>query len=88
VSTLDKACWQVLAPGEQADLVLTDRDVTRIASADIHSTKALLTMVGGEIAHQGPAPVPLSRPPVRPPIAGRATPPAATTDRLSTQTYR
>ncbi|QUQ65868.1 amidohydrolase [Kutzneria sp. CA-103260] len=47
-----------LEPGKQADLVLTDRDVTRIAPADIHNTKALLTMVGGEIVHQGPAPVP------------------------------
>lgn len=47
-----------LEPGKQADLVLADRDVTRIAPAEIRDTKALLTMVGGEIVHEGTAAVP------------------------------
>jgi len=65
-----------LEPGKQADLVLVDRDVTRIAPAEIRDTKALLTMVGGEIVHEGPAAVPpaiaaerLCWQPARPPLA-------------------
>ena len=54
----DSPAPTTLEPGKQADLVLVDRDVTRIAPAEIRDTKALLTMVGGEIVHEGPAAVP------------------------------
>ena len=39
----------VLAPGMQADLVLIDRDVTRIAPETIRDARVLLTMVGGRV---------------------------------------
>ena len=49
-----------LEVGKQADVVRTDRDVSRVAPGEIYATKALLTMVGGEVVHEGNAAVPAS----------------------------
>jgi predicted amidohydrolase YtcJ len=41
----------VLAPGMLADLVLIDRDVTRIAPESIREAKVVLTVVGGRVVY-------------------------------------
>ena len=40
-----------LAPGMLADLVLIDRDLTRIAPEAIRDARVMLTMVGGRIVY-------------------------------------
>ena len=42
----------VLRAGMLADLVMIDRDLTRIPVAEIREAKVLLTMVGGRIVHE------------------------------------
>lgn len=38
-----------IAPGNQADLVLVDRDVTTVPAEELRGTKVLWTMVGGKV---------------------------------------
>jgi predicted amidohydrolase YtcJ len=40
-----------LAPGMLADLVLIDRDITRVAPETIRDARVLLTMVGGRVVY-------------------------------------
>ena len=40
-----------LAPGMLADLVLIDRDITRVEPTTIRDAKVVLTMVGGRIVY-------------------------------------
>lgn len=42
----------ILAPGYLADFVVLDRDVTRVAPADILGTKVLRTVVGGKTVYE------------------------------------
>jgi hypothetical protein len=42
--------------GKLADLIMLDRDLFTIAPGTIHETQVLLTMVGGKVAYQAPAP--------------------------------
>jgi predicted amidohydrolase YtcJ len=41
----------VLAPGAAADLMLIDRDVTRMAPAEAERARVMLTVVGGRVAY-------------------------------------
>ena len=41
----------VIAPGMLADLVLIDRDLTRVAPETIRDAKVMLTMVGGRVIY-------------------------------------
>ncbi|NUR36196.1 MAG: amidohydrolase family protein [Gemmatimonadaceae bacterium] len=40
-----------LAPGMFADLVLIDRDLTRIAPETIRDARVMMTMVGGRVVY-------------------------------------
>ncbi|MFL6117029.1 MAG: amidohydrolase [Catenulispora sp.] len=40
-----------LEPGKLADLVHTDRDLLKVAPAEIAGTQAVFTMIGGEVIH-------------------------------------
>ena len=42
----------VLKPGYRADLVVLDRDITRIPPATIDQAKAVVTVVGGKVVYQ------------------------------------
>ncbi len=42
-----------LAPGYLADFIVLDRDITKVAPAEILKTKVLRTVVGGKTVHQG-----------------------------------
>ncbi|GGP36671.1 amidohydrolase [Streptomyces melanogenes] len=42
-----------LLPGMAADLVLLDRDVTRVPIAEVSGTGVRLTLVGGRVVHEG-----------------------------------
>ena len=42
----------ILAPGYLADLVVLDRDLTRVAPAEILGTKVLRTVVGGRTVYE------------------------------------
>jgi predicted amidohydrolase YtcJ len=44
----------VLSRGRLADLVLLDRDLTRIAPETIREARVLLTVVGGRVVHEAP----------------------------------
>ena len=44
-----------IRPGALADMVLLDRDIFTIPPAEIHKTKVLCTMTGGELVHGGDA---------------------------------
>ena len=41
----------MLAPGMLADLVVLDRDITRVPAADILKTRVLRTVVGGQTVY-------------------------------------
>lgn len=45
-----------LLPGMAADLVLLDRDVTRVPIAEVSGTGVRLTLVGGRVVHEGATP--------------------------------
>ncbi|MFI1100975.1 amidohydrolase [Streptomyces melanogenes] len=45
-----------LLPGMAADLVVLDRDVTRVPIAEVSGTGVRLTLVGGRVVHEGVAP--------------------------------
>jgi predicted amidohydrolase YtcJ len=44
----------VLATGRLADLVLLDRDLTRIPAETLRDARVLLTVVGGRVVHEAP----------------------------------
>ncbi|WP_254710286.1 amidohydrolase family protein [Streptomyces lunaelactis] len=41
-----------LTPGKAADLVVLDRDVTRVPVKELSDTRVRLTLVGGEVVHE------------------------------------
>jgi len=41
-----------LAPGREADLILLDRDVTRVPVTEISDTAVRLTLIGGKVVHE------------------------------------
>lgn len=52
-AAFDEAEAGTLAAGKRADVVVLDKDVTKIAPTEIASAKVLLTLIGGEPAHEG-----------------------------------
>lgn len=52
-AAFDEAESGTLATGKRADVVVLDKDVTKIAPTEIASAKVLLTLIGGEPAHEG-----------------------------------
>jgi predicted amidohydrolase YtcJ len=48
----------VIAPGALADLVVVDRDVLKVPSAELKDVKVLLTLVGGEVVFDAARPAP------------------------------
>ena len=42
-----------LTKGKRADVVVLDKDVTKVPATEIASAKVLLTLIDGEPAHEG-----------------------------------
>ncbi|MFG2147866.1 amidohydrolase [Streptomyces sp. NPDC048696] len=55
-----------LLPGMAADLVVLDRDVTRVPVREISGVGVRLTLVGGRVVHEGTPPSPSAPSPARP----------------------
>ena len=51
-ASFDEEQKGVLVPGKLADLVLIDRDLTRIPAAEIRDARVRLTVVGGRIVFE------------------------------------
>ena len=52
-AAFDEAESGTLTVGKRADVVVLDKDVTKIAPTEIISSKVLLTLIDGEPAHEG-----------------------------------
>ncbi len=53
-ASFEEAGKGVLAPGKLADLVMIDRDLTRIPSVEIRNAHVVMTVVGGRIIYERP----------------------------------
>ncbi len=52
-AAFDEADSGTLSAGKRADVIVLDKDVTRIAPTEIASAKVLLTLIDGQSAHEG-----------------------------------
>lgn len=52
-ASFDETESGTLTAGKQADVVVLDRDITKVASTDIAAGKVLATIADGRIVHRG-----------------------------------